>query len=98
SVSSTLSLHDSLPIFGIGGDDVSRLRTLDFGEDHFAARRRDRARADAGCDNGRSAGTAAREIFGQIHDFAEPMIHHGELPVDARSEEHTSELQSRGQL
>ena len=56
---------------------------LDLREDHPAARFRDRPGADAGRDDVRCAGAALHEIVGQVHHFAEPMIHHRELPVDA---------------
>ena len=50
-------------------------------EDHPSARRRDRSAADAGGDDVARAGAALHEIVGQVHHFAEAVIHHGKPPV-----------------
>ena len=66
---------------GIGGDDIPRLRILDFREDHPSARRRNRSAADAGGDDVARAGAALHQIVGQVHHFAEAVIHDGKPPV-----------------
>ncbi len=66
---------------GIGGDDIPRLGILDFREDHPAARRRNRPAADAGGDDVARACAALHQVVGQVHHFAEAVIHDGKPPV-----------------
>src|SRR5690606_41486162 len=88
----TLSLHDALPIYG-------GLAALQRGEGrglhergHERAGRLDHGRRDARSRRGRGCEA------GQEPDHAGP-CGHGALPArDDRSEEHTSELQSRENL
>ncbi len=63
---------------------ISRVREFSISdEDHPAARRRDRAGADAGRDDVGCARAAVHDIIGQIHHLAETVVHHRKPPVRA---------------
>src|SRR5690606_40934243 len=91
-----LSLHDALPILGNArGDQIAHLPVgiasdphksmLVIGGEHF------------GCADGQEAdaGAIALERDGQVAVIGNVALAHGE---ESRSEEHTSELQSRENL
>ena len=81
---------------GIGRDHVAGLRILDLRQDHLAARRRDRSDGDAGRDDVRRAGAALHEIVGQVHHFAEAMIHHRKAAVGAKHAQPVRHVVQRG--
>ena len=65
-------------------------------EDHLAARRRNRSGADAGGDDVGGAGAAMHEIVGQVHHFAEAMIHHRKAAVGAKHAQAVRHVVQRG--
>ena len=81
---------------GIGGNDAPRLRVLDFSEDYLAARRRDRSGADTGGDDVGSARAALHETVGQLHHFAETIVHHRKPAVGAEHAQTMRHVVQRG--
>src|SRR5947209_7163523 len=95
---STLSLHDALPIYGVGGRG-SRSRVV-LRAHRALSRSADQAshwRRPAGADSSRPFGAAARRRRSG-HDFLWRIRARRPARRRARSEEHTSELQSRQYL
>ena len=73
-----------------------RLRIHDLRQDHLAAGRRDRIRGDAGRDDVVRAGAALHEIVGQVHHFAEAVVHHREPSVGAEHAQAVRHVVQRG--
>ena len=81
---------------GIGRDHVAGASVLDLGQDHLAAGGGDRTGDDAGFDDVGGAGAALDEIVGQLHHFAEAVIHHRKPSVGAEHAQSMRHVVERG--
>src|SRR5207302_11469417 len=87
---STLSLHDALPISLLSGKSSLTLLSVTLLFERFDAR-------GEGVDPGRHRGDLRREGAG-FFGADDQLRLVGDITAEARSEEHTSELQSRENL